>query len=46
LNKEGNSCSELTLNIEALQKIITEQGELIEKYKKERLESVWRRIFG
>ena len=46
LNKEGHSCSKLTLNIEGLQKIITEQGELIEKYKKERRETVWRRIFG
>jgi len=42
-DQDGVSCSDLRLNIEALQKIITEQGEEIQKLKEA---SVWQRIFG
>lgn len=42
-DQDGISCSDLRLNIEALQKIITEQGEQIKKYQEA---SVWQRIFG
>ncbi len=42
-DQDGISCSDLRLNIEALQKIITEQGEQLKKYQEA---SVWQRIFG
>ena len=45
-DQDGISCADLRLNIEALQKIITDQGNQIEKYKEERRASIWRRIFG
>jgi hypothetical protein len=42
----GSSCAEIRANLVAHQEIIKEQNELIEKYKKERRESIWHRIFG
>lgn len=44
---DGTSCGEIRLNLQSLQRIITEQGEEIERLKKRRgLRGLWLRIFG